>query len=96
MITAPLWASNYDGTYARFYCDIISPGAGTETIADLPPLHGDGETGTVGMALNSADTVATSNAPFSVSLQCATIVGPTVVVRQVRLVAIKVGSLTTQ
>ena len=68
----------------------------TQTISDLPPVHADNETGTAGMALNSADTVVSSNAPFSVSFQCATLVGGNVVVRQVRLIAIKVGSLTIQ
>jgi hypothetical protein len=47
------------------------------------------------MALNSADTAVTSNAPFSVYYSCADIVG-TVVVRQARLTAIKVGTLTVQ
>ena len=96
VIMASLWGSNYEPDYARFYCDVVSPGAVTQTISDLPPIHADNETGTAGMALNSADTVATSTAPFNVSFACATIVGGDVVVRQVRLIAIKVGSLTAQ
>jgi len=96
VIMASLWGSNYEADYARFYCDVVSPGALTQTISDLPPVHADNETGTAGMALNSADTVASSSAPFSVSFQCATLVGGSVVVRQARLIAIKVGSLTTQ
>jgi hypothetical protein len=96
VITASLWGSNSDNVnYARFYCDVNSPGVSTQTISDVPPAHSDGQTGTVGMALNSADTVVTSSAPFSVFYSCADLVG-NVVVRQARLTAIKVGTLTVQ
>ena len=93
---ASLWGSNYRPDYARFYCDVVSPGAVTQTISDLPPVHADNETGTAGMALNSADTVVSLERAVQRLVPCATLVGGNVVVRQVRLIAIKVGSLTIQ
>ena len=53
VIMASLRGSNSDGDYARYYCDVVSPNALTQTISDLPPLHADGQTGTAGMALTA-------------------------------------------
>jgi hypothetical protein len=92
VLMASLRAVNNDGATGTFYCVIDAPGSpGTESRTDI----GSTATPSPSVAAMAMNLAVSEGSPFAATLTCASLAGNEIQVRQVRLIAIKVGTLTT-